>query len=209
MTYALGIVTLFPNLKDHSSPTGFVSRELSFGAFLFDDVIFIYLFNFCVLVFFGGGGLPRICFGRQEHYYDCRSGQGYLAYRLKTVQRNSASKSKTSAGPASEKQIKMSARSALEGGPKTLRLGARSGQLSGDQCAEAIFAMKQSAEPSLVVREKMKATLEHRQKMLRDVGQSSLVLDHFPRFLDTPGLVRPCKTLKWQRRERERNAELF
>ncbi|XP_019741240.1 uncharacterized protein LOC109525283 isoform X2 [Hippocampus comes] len=148
MTYALGIVTLFPNLKDHSSPTGF------------------------------------------EHYYDCRSGQGYLAYRLKTVQRNSASKSKTSARPALEKQIKMSARPAFEGGPKTLRLGARSGQLSGDQCTEAIFAMKQSPEPSLV-REKMKATLEHRQKMLRDLGQSSLVLDHFPRFLDTPGLAFP------------------
>ncbi|XP_077417648.1 uncharacterized protein LOC144048988 [Vanacampus margaritifer] len=134
MTYALGIVTLFPNLKDKASPTGY------------------------------------------EHYYDCRSGQGYLAYRLKTVQRNSTYKSKTSATPT------------FEGGPKTVRERSPPGQLSGDQCAEAMYAMKHSPEPS-VVKEKMKATFKHRQKMLHDFDQSSLVLEHFPRFLDTPGLI--------------------
>ncbi|XP_043986042.1 uncharacterized protein LOC122839002 [Gambusia affinis] len=35
----------------------------------------------------------------------------------------------------------------------------------------------------------MKATFKHRQNMLHDLDQSSLILDHFPRFLDTPGLI--------------------
>ncbi|XP_043959661.1 uncharacterized protein LOC122823761 [Gambusia affinis] len=40
-----------------------------------------------------------------------------------------------------------------------------------------------------VVKGKMKATSKHRQNMLHDLDQSSLILDHFPRFLDTPGLI--------------------
>ncbi|XP_071325048.1 uncharacterized protein [Trachinotus anak] len=47
ITYALGITTLFPNLKDPDSKNGY------------------------------------------EHFYDHQSGSGYLAWRLKTVQRNS------------------------------------------------------------------------------------------------------------------------
>lgn len=52
------------------------------------------------------------------------------------------------------------------------------------------------------VKAKMKATFKHRQELLHDPDQSSLILDHFPRFLDTPGLVRnlgqpelPCTAL--------------
>ncbi|XP_043957709.1 uncharacterized protein LOC122822820 [Gambusia affinis] len=37
-----------------------------------------------------------------------------------------------------------------------------------------------------VVKGKMEATFKH---MLHDLDQSSLILDHFPRFLDTPGLI--------------------
>ncbi|CAK6975957.1 uncharacterized protein LOC121713237 [Scomber scombrus] len=48
--------------------------------------------------------------------------------------------------------------------------------------------MKHSVDQP-VVKEKMKATFKHRQKMLHDPDQSSLVVDHFPRFLDTPGLI--------------------
>ncbi|CAL8342217.1 unnamed protein product [Arctogadus glacialis] len=76
VTYALGIVTLFPNLKDKASPTGY------------------------------------------EHYYDPHSGQGYLAYRLKTVQRNTTS------------DLKRSPKSADQHGPKTLRETSTSEQLS-------------------------------------------------------------------------------
>ncbi|XP_030608908.1 uncharacterized protein LOC115796684 isoform X1 [Archocentrus centrarchus] len=134
ITYALGIVTLFPSLKDNGSPTGY------------------------------------------EHYYDPLSGQGYLAYRLKTVQRNTAS------------DFKRSSKSAHQGGPRTLRETLTSEQLFGDGCKEAMSMMKHSSDQE-VVREKMKATFKHRQNMLHDLDQSSLILDHFPRFLDTPGLI--------------------
>ncbi|CAL8361381.1 unnamed protein product [Arctogadus glacialis] len=139
VTYALGIVTLFPNLKDKASPTGY------------------------------------------EHYYDPHSGQGYLAYRLKTVQRNTTS------------DFKRSPKSADQHGPKTLRETSTSEQLSGDECREAMSVMKHSADQP-VVKEKMKATFKHRQSMLHDPDQSSVILDHFPRFLDTPGLVRIIET---------------
>ncbi|XP_013855814.1 uncharacterized protein LOC106511603 [Austrofundulus limnaeus] len=134
ITYALGIVSLFPNLKDSGSPTGY------------------------------------------EHYYDPRSGQGYLAYRLKTVQRNTAS------------DFKSSSKSAHPGGPKNQREALTSEQLFGDECKEAMSIMKHSSDKE-VVKEKMKRTFKHRQNMLRDLEQSSLILDHFERFLDTPGLV--------------------
>ncbi|KAL2086018.1 hypothetical protein ACEWY4_017077 [Coilia grayii] len=133
ITYALGIVTLFPNLKDKASPTGY------------------------------------------EHYYNPQSGQGYLAYRLKTVQRNTASDSK--------KMFK----SVHQGGLKTLRETSSSEQLSGNECNEAMSMMKHTTD-QVAVKEKMKATFKHRQQLLRDPDQSALIL-HFPRFLDTPGLI--------------------
>ncbi|XP_017281814.3 uncharacterized protein LOC108241867 [Kryptolebias marmoratus] len=134
ITYALGIVTLFPNLKDNCSPAGY------------------------------------------EHFYDPQSGQGYLAYRLKTIQRSTAC------------DFKRSSRSVHQGGPKTQRETATSEQLFGDGCKEAMSIMKHASDQD-VVKEKMKATFKHRQNMLHDLDQSSLILDHFPRFLDTPGLI--------------------
>ncbi|XP_046902338.1 uncharacterized protein LOC124485075 isoform X1 [Hypomesus transpacificus] len=134
ITYALGIVTLFPYLKDKASPTGY------------------------------------------EHYYDPHSGQGYVAYRLKTVQRKSSS------------VCKRSSKTVYQDGPKTLRETSTSEQSSGDECREAMSVIKHSADRP-VVKEKMKATFKHRQKMLHDPDQSSLILDDFPRFLDTPGLI--------------------
>ena len=48
--------------------------------------------------------------------------------------------------------------------------------------------MKHSSDTTLV-KNKMKATFQHRQKVVQDPGTASTVLDLFPRFLDTPGLV--------------------
>ncbi|XDV16209.1 hypothetical protein PO909_016025 [Leuciscus waleckii] len=141
ITYALGIVTLFPNLKDKCSPTGY------------------------------------------EHYYDPLSGQGYLAYRLKTVQRNTGSNSRRTS------------KSVYKDGPKTLReTSSTVEQLSGDQCREALSVMKHSTDQS-IVKERMKATFKYRQNMLHDPDKSSHILDYFPRFLDTPGLFSLCTRL--------------
>lgn len=96
---------------------------------------------------------------------------------MKTVQRNTSSDSK--------KRFK----SVYQGGPKTLRETSTSEQLSGDECNEAMSMMTHSTDQA-AVKGKMKATFKRRQKLLHDPDQSALILDHFPRFLDTPGLVR-------------------
>nr|XP_046232298.1 uncharacterized protein LOC124052281 isoform X2 [Scatophagus argus] len=127
ITYALGITTLFPNLKDPDSKNGY-------------------------------------------------SGSGYLAWRLKTVQRNSTGEIKKS-------------KSCFQQGPKTSRnMCSVVKQLSGDECKEAMSVMRHSADKKLV-KEKMMATFQHRQKVVQDPATTSTVLDHFPRFLDTPGLI--------------------
>lgn len=116
-------------------------------------------------------------FNLQEHFYDHQSGSGYLAWRLKTVQRNSA------------QEIKKS-RSSFQDGPKTHRsMHSPVRQLSGDECNEAISVMRHSSDTTLV-QDKMKATFQKRHKVVQDPATASTVLDLFPRFLDTPGLVR-------------------
>ncbi|XP_063076104.1 uncharacterized protein LOC134466140 [Engraulis encrasicolus] len=111
-----------------------------------------------------------------EPYYDPRSGQGYLAYRLKTVQRTTSSDFKKRSKPGQQ------------GGPKSLRETSSSEQLLGEECNEAMSMMKHTTDQA-TVKGKMKATFKHRQELLHDPAQSSLILDHFPRFLDTPGLI--------------------
>jgi len=61
-------------------------------------------------------------------------------------------------------------------------------QLSGDEC-KSMSVMRHSADMTLV-KDKMKATFQHRQKVIQDPATASTVLDLFPRFLDTSGLVR-------------------
>nr|XP_024654807.1 uncharacterized protein LOC101480956 [Maylandia zebra] len=111
-----------------------------------------------------------------EHFYDHQSGSGYLAWRLKTVQRNSTEGMKKS-------------KSAFQDSPKTLRnFATNARQLSDDECKEAMSVMRHSTDMK-VVKEKMKVTFQHRQKVIQDPATASSVLDLFPRFLDTPGLI--------------------
>ncbi|KAL6458618.1 hypothetical protein MHYP_G00320900 [Metynnis hypsauchen] len=118
-----------------------------------------------------------------EHYYDPQNGSGYLAWRLKTVQCNSASEGKSGST------------SSYKGGPKTHREMPVCGeQLSGDECKEAMSLMNHSADKT-VVKDKMKATFKHRQKLVHDPEKASVILDLFPRFLDTTGLVAQDFTL--------------
>ncbi|MEQ2293747.1 hypothetical protein AMECASPLE_036650 [Ameca splendens] len=62
------------------------------------------------------------------------------------------------------------------------------GQLFGGECREALSVIGHSTDNS-VVKEKMRATFEYRQKLVHDPNASSSLLDVFPRFLDTPGLI--------------------
>lgn len=116
----------------------------------------------------------------QEHYYDAEANTGYLAWRLKTVQRNSRDGSHKRSRPL------------FQDGPTTYRKSLLLGeQMFDEDCREALSIIRHSTVPSLV-KEKMKATFDYRQKMVHDKDATSSVLDVFTRFLDIPGLVRIC-----------------
>ncbi|XP_041958806.1 uncharacterized protein LOC121718053 isoform X2 [Alosa sapidissima] len=166
VSYALGIVTLFPLLKDLNSKNGY------------------------------------------EHYYDHQSGSGYLAWRLKTVQRSSSSHIPRSFSTYQDGPRRLSTYqdvprrlstyqdvprrpSTYQDGPRTRRPAhSAPPQISAEQCQEAVMLMRGSDDVALV-RENMKATFERRQDVVHDPETTSAaaVLDLFPRFLDTPGLV--------------------
>lgn len=112
-----------------------------------------------------------------EHYYDPQGNTGYLAWRIKTVQRN------TSAGS------RCHSKSVHLDGPKTRRESLLIGeQLFGEECREALSTMIHSTDEH-VVKARMRATFEYRQKIVHDQDASVSVLDVFPRFLDIPGLI--------------------
>ncbi|XP_056284345.1 uncharacterized protein LOC130202665 isoform X2 [Pseudoliparis swirei] len=114
-----------------------------------------------------------------EHFYDADSGSGYLAWRIKTVQRNIAVLSR-----------RCSTTCTYQAGPKSKRdFLLTDNQLSGEECREAISILKHTTDES-VVKEKMRATFQYCQTVVQqDQQDSSTVLDVFPRFLDTPGLI--------------------
>ena len=118
------------------------------------------------------------CLCDQEHYYDPEANTGYLAWRLKTVQRNT------------HDGYRGHSRCNLQDSPtaqrESLLIG---GQLQGEECKEALSIIRHSTDKS-VIKEKMRATFEYRQKLVHDQDATSSVLDLFPRFLDIPGLVR-------------------
>ncbi|XP_062250621.1 uncharacterized protein LOC133960013 [Platichthys flesus] len=114
-----------------------------------------------------------------EHYYDPQANTGYLAWRLKTVQRNT------------HDGFRECSRPDFQDSPTTQReslLTLTGDQLLGEECREALSIMRHSTDKS-VVREKMRVTFDYRQKLVHDQGATASVLDVFPRFLDTAGLI--------------------
>nr|XP_046232400.1 uncharacterized protein LOC124052326 isoform X2 [Scatophagus argus] len=112
-----------------------------------------------------------------EHYYDPVANTGYLAWRLKTVQRN------TNDG------FHRSSRPNFKDSPTAQRESLLTGeQLFGEECREALSVIRHSTD-NCVIKEKMRATFEYRQKVVHDKDAASSVLDVFPRFLDIPGLI--------------------
>lgn len=113
----------------------------------------------------------------QEHYYDPESGSGYLAWRLKTIQRKTAEERGASAS-----------KSPKSGGPGQPRPFTADKVLSDEDVEAAIAVLKHSADED-TVREKMKATFNYRHSMVNDEKRTADVFSVFPRFLDTPGLI--------------------
>ncbi|XP_076607095.1 uncharacterized protein LOC143333046 [Chaetodon auriga] len=133
--YALGIVTLFPALKDPLSRKGY------------------------------------------EHFYDSQSGSGFLAWRLKTIQR------KTKLG-SKESKIQTGG-----GGPRQEReLPQIGGQLDEERCKEVISLMNHTSDREIIL-QKMKETFEYRQHLIHNPDESHNILSVFPRLLDIKGLI--------------------
>lgn len=113
----------------------------------------------------------------QEHFYDIQSNTGFLEWRIKTVQRQSKTTS------ASHNRVM------LKGGPTSSRtFGSIADQQMGDECMEAMSLLHHTTDRDLVF-QKMRETFHYRQQMLHDPQQSADILQMFPRFLDTKGLV--------------------
>ncbi|XP_039907690.1 uncharacterized protein LOC120746310 [Simochromis diagramma] len=114
-----------------------------------------------------------------EHYYDPESGSGYLAWRLKTIQRKAAE----------ERSVSLS-KSPKIGGPGRGRSRPLTTEtvLSDEDVKAAIALLRHSADED-TIREKMKATFIYRHSMVSDDKNAADVFIVFPRFLDTPGLI--------------------
>ncbi|KAG7481489.1 hypothetical protein MATL_G00067280 [Megalops atlanticus] len=138
--YALGIITLFPSLKDPFSKKGY------------------------------------------EHFYDGKNGTGYLAWRLKTVQRKTFHRS------GGEQKA------AVSRGPNFERQTHSGEQLQGDLCDAAILDLAQCTDQEQVFL-KMRETFQYRQQLVHDPQKAGTVLSTFPRLLDTKGLVNQDFTL--------------
>ncbi|CAI5640455.1 unnamed protein product [Oreochromis niloticus] len=122
----------------------------------------------------------------KEHYYDGESGTGYLAWRIKTIQRCTAKGRRLSSGArgdgsSSEDQC---------GGPTVRRelQFVTEKVLSEDECKDTISLMKHSADED-TVKKKMKLTFVYRHSMVLDLLLSSNILSVFPRFKDIKGLI--------------------
>ncbi|XP_054870864.1 uncharacterized protein LOC111574890 isoform X2 [Amphiprion ocellaris] len=67
-------------------------------------------------------------------------------------------------------------------------------QLDGDACQEAISLLNHTTDTSLIL-QKMRETFQYRQNLINDPDKSLDILSIFPRFLDTKGLVNQDFTL--------------
>ncbi|XP_019209028.1 uncharacterized protein LOC102083163 isoform X4 [Oreochromis niloticus] len=121
-----------------------------------------------------------------EHYYDGESGTGYLAWRIKTIQRCTAKERRLSSGAPGDG----SSGEDQCGGPTVRRelQFVTENVLSEDECKEAISLMKHSADED-TVKKKMKLTFVYRHNMVLDPLLSSNILSVFPRFKDIKGLI--------------------
>ncbi|XP_057192816.1 uncharacterized protein LOC130556120 [Triplophysa rosa] len=140
-----------------------------------------------------------------EHYYDGESGTGYLAWRIKTIQRGLAKDRRASFGEQG-----LSAEGMSGGGPTVRRESEFTPEtvLSEEECKEAIAFMSHSADEE-AVKKKMKLTFDYRRKMVLDPVQSGDILTVFPRFKDIKGLIEQDFVLMfWRRTVRKATGEV-
>lgn len=134
----------------------------------------------------------------QEHFYDADSGTGYIAWRLKTVQRNAKKRNKPSISKRSE--IGLS-------GPSRNRCSS-SGQQDEDTLREAIAFLTHSTNESQILL-KMRETFHYRHRLVHDPNKTADILKTFPTFLNTKGLVSLEIQTAYSKNNRQRSEFLF
>lgn len=125
--------------------------------------------------FFHTIGTNKLVVIWKEHFYNGESGSGW---RLKTVQRRSAS--------SESRELPRQ----LTGWPAARREASFTPEmtLSEEQCKDAVALMKYCTDEA-TIKEKMKITFEYSRSMVLNEERSSDVLTEFPRFKDIKGLV--------------------
>ncbi len=121
--HALGIITLFPNLKDPEGKTGYVSISACCSR----------CFKLKIIAFFKVFVLPKFV----SLTGTTQRGTGFIMNRLKTVQRNTSCKmpsrsNEKTCGPRMEENICLT------------------DQLTGDDCQEAISLLKHSSDRDII-----------------------------------------------------------
>ncbi len=106
----------------------------------------------------------------QEHFYDAASGSGYLAWRLKTVQRNNSRHTERKNKPNSKQR-----------GPNIRRDSSLEHQLEGDALVEAISLLAHTGVEETIF-EKMRLTFRYRQELVHNADMATNILKTFPRF---------------------------
>ncbi|KAK1905350.1 UPF0597 protein [Dissostichus eleginoides] len=113
-----------------------------------------------------------------EHFYDGQKGGGFLAWRLKSVQRATRL-------PVRSKHSRIEE----NGGPMLRREIGHCDDHPDEQRFQELISVMNHTNDREVIMKKMRDTLEYRQRLVHDPDRSSTVLSVFPRLLDTKGLV--------------------
>ena len=110
----------------------------------------------------------------EKHFDDPQSGSGYLAWRIKKVQRNTAAQSRSYSVAlqlrdwAAALRWRSSTSTTYQDSPKRKReVLCIDKQLLGEHCHEAISFLKHSTDES-AIKEKMRATFQYCQKLVQD-----------------------------------------
>lgn len=119
----------------------------------------------------------------QEAFYDERSNTGFLAAKIKNVNRGERLSSPSKSSPPVPRT--------LDGGPRLARKVDSDGRSKDEDDADINWMKHTPASPANIpmVMEKMRATLSVRRKLVNDEAMAAVVIREFPQFQVTPGLV--------------------
>ncbi|KAJ8333516.1 hypothetical protein SKAU_G00415240 [Synaphobranchus kaupii] len=120
---------------------------------------------------------------KEEHFYDSEGGTGYIAWRLKTVQRNHRARTSSHTSHSTR-----TATGSGLSGPSLNRCTSPAQQLDEDSLREAIAFLTHSSDEAQIFL-KMKETFHYRHALVHDPNKTDDILKTFPRFLNTKGLV--------------------